>query len=272
VTWESIDRIWCRDCNFKPVFTYGTPFHEKHLTAGEVLLAFTLYADTLLSINQIAPFLGRAYRTIYTAIRDVEAAVQRGFPVVWRLLNQTIDGPTQVDESGRVCSGYKGQEPPRNSRSRGGSSQTGRSRWRGRHGDQLTLVAACRDSLRVIRGQLGIDYSGDLEPVIQEAEDLSQTLGEVWTDGLQAYREMERDHRTVVHKERYVSPDGVHINQAECLFSLVQPWLRKFRGLSKQGLEQAAHTFGIVRSLNLAGESTESIIDCLVIGAFRNST
>jgi len=37
-------------------------------------------------------------------------------------------------------------------------------------------------------------------------------------------------------------------------------------------LEQAAHTFGIVRSLNLAGESTDSIIDCLVIGAFRNST
>jgi transposase-like protein len=272
VTWESIDRIWCRDCNFKPVFTYGTPFHEKHLTAGEVLLAFTLYADTLLSINQIAPFLGRAYRTVYTAIREVEAAVHRGFPVVWSLLDQTIDGPTQVDESGEVCSGYKGQEPPRNSRSRGGSSQTGRSRWRGRHGDQLTLVAACRDSLRVIRGQRGIDYSGDLEPVIQEAEDLSQPLGEVWTDGLQAYREMDFDHRTVVHKERYVSPDGVHINQAECLFSLVQPWLRKFRGLSKQGLEQAAHTFGIIRSFNLAGESIESAIDCLVIGSFRSST
>ncbi len=192
--------------------------------------------------------------------------------MLWLSLDQTIDGPTQVDEFGRVCSGYKGQEPPRNSRSRGGSSQRGRSRWRGRHGDQLTLVAACRDSLRVIRGQLGIDFSGDLEPVIQEAEDLSQRLGEVWTDGLQAYREMERDHRTVVHKERYVSPDGVHINQAECLFSLVQPWPRKFRGLSKQGLKQAAHTFGIVRSLNLAGDSAESLVDCLVIGAFRNST
>jgi hypothetical protein len=38
------------------------------------------------------------------------------------------------------------------------------------------------------------------------------------------------------------------------------------------GLEQAAHTFGIVRSLNIAGESTDSIVDCLVIGAFRNST
>jgi hypothetical protein len=216
--------VWCRDCNFKPVYTYGTPFHEKHLPGGEALLAFTLYAGTLLS---------RAYKTVHTAIRKVEAAVQRGFPVVWKVFNQTIDGLTQVDESGKVCLGYKGQEPPRYSHSHGGSSQTGRSRWRGRHGDQLTLIAACRDSRRVIRGQLSIDCQRDLEPVIQEAEYLSQPLGEVWTDGLQTYREMERDHRMVVHKETYVSPEGVHINQAECLFSLVQPWLRKFSSLSK---------------------------------------
>ncbi len=39
-----------------------------HLAAGEVLLAFTLYMDTLLSINQIAPLLGRAYRMVYYAI------------------------------------------------------------------------------------------------------------------------------------------------------------------------------------------------------------
>jgi hypothetical protein len=38
-TWPSLDRVWCRDCNFKPVYTDGTPFHEKHLTCGEVLLA-----------------------------------------------------------------------------------------------------------------------------------------------------------------------------------------------------------------------------------------
>ena len=96
MTSEKRDRVRCRDCNFKPVYTNGTPFHEKHLTAGEVLLAFTLYADTLLSINQIAPFLGRAYKTVHTAIREVEAAVQRGFPVVWVLLDQTIDGPSRT--------------------------------------------------------------------------------------------------------------------------------------------------------------------------------
>ncbi len=246
-------------------------FEQKAAPVLDLYIAFTLYTDTLLSINQIAPFLGRAYRTVYDVIRKVEAAVHRGFPVVWQLLDQTIDGPVQVDESGKVCSGYKGQDPPRDSRHRGGSSRSGRSRWRGRHGDQLTLVGACRDSLRVIRGKHGIDYQDDLNPVIQEAEDLSQLLGEVWTDGLQAYREMERDHRAVVHDETYVSPEGVHINQIECLFSLVKPWLRKFRGLSKQGLEQAAHTFGIVRSLTLVCVSLEITIECLVMGAFRSS-
>ncbi len=124
----------------------------------------------------------------------------------------------------------------------------------------------------MIRGQSGIDYSGDLEPVILEAADLSTELGEIWTDGLQAYRETEVDHHTVVHKQRYVSAKDVHINQAGGLFSLVTPWLQKFRGLSKQGLEQAAYTFGLIRSLNLAGESVETTIDCLVLGAFRSST
>jgi plasmid maintenance system antidote protein VapI len=49
---------------------------------GEFLVAFILYADSLLSINQIASLLGRAYNTIHSVIRDVEAAFQRGFPVV----------------------------------------------------------------------------------------------------------------------------------------------------------------------------------------------
>ena len=51
MTWEKHDRVRCRNCECKPVYTHGTPFHEKHLTTGEVFLAFTLYADTLLSIN-----------------------------------------------------------------------------------------------------------------------------------------------------------------------------------------------------------------------------
>jgi hypothetical protein len=83
---------------------------------------------------------------------------------------------------------------------------------------------------------------------------------------------MEHDHKIVIHDETYVSSEGIHINQVECLFSLVKPWLRKFRGLSKHGLEQAAHTFGIIRSVNLVGASFEFLVDCLAVGGFHSST
>jgi hypothetical protein len=49
----------------------------------------------------------------------------------------------------------------------------------------------------------------------------------------------------------------------------LQPWLAKFRGLSKQGLEQAAYTFGLLRSLNLVKAPTHTLIDCVAVNAFR---
>ncbi|ELK52132.1 hypothetical protein D320_14206, partial [Haloferax sp. BAB-2207] len=41
-------------------------------------LAYLLYADTLLSISQIAVVLDRAYKTVYYTIREVETAVTHG--------------------------------------------------------------------------------------------------------------------------------------------------------------------------------------------------
>ena len=262
-------RIWCGRCDWKSTYTRGTPFYGSELAPGEFLLAFLLYADSLLSINQIAPLLDRTYKTVFEAIRDVETAFARGFPTVWERIGHTIAGPTQVDETQRVCSGFKGQNPPRDGLSRGGSPGPGRARWTGEQGDEMTLVAACRDVLRVISAEEGSKYDENLGPVIEEAGDLSQPLGEIWTDELPAYQQMEHEHRTVVHDDEYVSDEGIHTNQVECLWSVVQPWLAKFRGLSKQGLEQAAHTFGLLRSLNLVGAPIHSLIDCVAVNAFR---
>ena len=78
----------------------------------------------------------------------------------------------------------------------------------------MTLVTACRDVLRVVSVQEESNYKNDLAPVINDANDLSQELREVWTDGLSAYRGMEHDHRYAVHDEGYVSGDGVNRNQA----------------------------------------------------------
>ncbi len=106
--------------------------------------------------------------------------------------------------------------------------------------------------LRVVSAEKGTNYDDKLGPVIEEVDDLSRPLGEVWTDEFPAYQAMENEHRTVLHDEEYVSEEGVHTNQAECLWSLLQPWLAKFRALSKQGLVQATRTYGFLRSLNLA--------------------
>ena len=123
--------------------------------------------------------------------------------------------------------------------------------------------------LRVVSAEEGSKYDENLGPVIEEVSDLSQALGEVWTDEFLAYQGMEHDHKTVIHDEEYVSADGVHTNQAECLWSLLQPWLEKLRGLFNQGLEQAARTFGFLRSLNLVGIPIHSLVDCIAVTVFR---
>jgi len=45
--------------------------------------------------------------------------------------------------------------------------------------------------------------------------------------------------------------------------------LAKFRDLSKQGLEQAARTYGFLLSLNLTGALIHGLIDCVAVNVFR---
>jgi len=45
------------------------------------------------------------------------------------------------------------------------------------------------------------------------------------------------NEQTVIHSEEFVTDDGAHINQVECLWPLVNPWLQKFRGPSKPRLK-----------------------------------
>ena len=68
--------------------------------APEFPLAFIRSAETLLSITQTVIVLDRADNTIHTAVRDLEAALERGFPAVWNRLEQPYSGPLQVDERG----------------------------------------------------------------------------------------------------------------------------------------------------------------------------
>jgi len=58
-------------------------------------------------------------------------------------------------------------------------------------------------------------------------------------------------------------------NQVECLWSLVNPWLWKFHGLSRSGLEQSVRTYGFAQALDLIGVPLDGLFDCFVVNVFH---
>ena len=102
-----------------------------------------------------------------------------------------------------------------------------------------------RDMLRVIRAEHE-SKAEDLKPALDETEILSEKIDELWHDEWRGYAPLVYENeQTVVHTEEYVAEDGVHTNQVGCLWSLIEPWLEKFRGLSKPGLEQSSEPTGL---------------------------
>ena len=93
-------RVWCTNCRYTFTYTRNTPFHGRTLTPGEFIIAFVLYADTLLSIHQIAQLFDAVYDTVHTTIREGEAAFERGFSLVWqRIQHAALAAPGQSRHS-----------------------------------------------------------------------------------------------------------------------------------------------------------------------------
>ena len=61
-------RIWCSNCRYVFIYTRNTPFKGQTLSLCETVIAFVLYADTLLSIHQIAQLFDAVYDTVHTAV------------------------------------------------------------------------------------------------------------------------------------------------------------------------------------------------------------
>ena len=91
-TRDDSPRVWCRNCRYGFTYTPNTPFANSQLTPSELLLTFILYADTLLSINQIAQLIDPCYDTVHMQLREGEAAFERGFPLVWERIQHTVKG------------------------------------------------------------------------------------------------------------------------------------------------------------------------------------
>jgi transposase len=85
---------------------------------------------------------------------------------------------------------------------------------------------------------------------VQKAADLAvQTGSRLYTDSANSYRALKGyRHEFVNHTKKEYARGDVHENRAECLFSLLKPYLRVFRGISKLNLPGYLGFFQFLRN------------------------
>jgi transposase-like protein len=99
---------------------------------------------------------------------------------------------------------------------------------------------------------------------VQKAADLAMHAGSrLYTDSASSYRAVQGYvHAYVNHTQKEYARGDVHENRAECLFSLLKPYLRVFRGVSKFNLPGYVGFFQFLRNFRQhnAFEQTEFIL------------
>jgi transposase len=86
---------------------------------------------------------------------------------------------------------------------------------------------------------------------VQKAADLAVHTGSrLYTDSASSYRALKGyRHAFVNHTQQEYARGDVHENRAECLFSLLKPYLRVFRGISKLNLPGYIGCFQFLRNV-----------------------
>ena len=99
---------------------------------------------------------------------------------------------------------------------------------------------------------------------VQKAADLAVQAGSrLYTDSASSYRAIKGYvHDFVNHTKKEYARGDVHENRAECLFSLLKPYLRVFRGISKTNLPGYVGFFQFLRNFRqlTAFEQAEMIL------------
>ena len=85
---------------------------------------------------------------------------------------------------------------------------------------------------------------------VQKAAEIAVRTGSrLYTDSASSYRAMKGYvHEFVNHTQKEYARGDVHENRAECLFSLLKPYLRVFRGVSKGNLAGYVGFFQFLRN------------------------
>ena len=241
--WYPCDRLRCNGCKRTFNDLTHTLLHQSRRSLAYWILATFLLCLSC-SSRRIARELGVHSRTSYRWC--------------WWLRNTAVSYETDRQVAGTVeaddlyhTAGHKGQAR------QGGKKALGR-RARGRRKkrepgrghydkDRPAIIAwVSRQGAVVIHATKDFTVQ-----TVQKAANLAVQAGcRLYTDSASSYRALKGYmHEFVNHTQKEYARGDVHENRAECLFSLLKPYLRVFRGLSKTNLPGYVSFFQFLRNV-----------------------
>jgi transposase len=203
--------------------------------------------------------------------REVGVHIRTSYRWCWWLRNaalsyemeRQLEGTVEADELSHTA-GQKGQA------TQGGKKHLGRRpRWRrkkrepgrGHYDKDRPAIIAWVSRQGAVVIQATKDFT---VKTVQKAADLAVHTGSrLYTDSASSYRALKGYvHDYVNHTKKEYARGEVHENRAECLFSLLKPYLRVFRGLSKTNLPGYVGFFQFLRNFHqlTAFEQAEMIL------------
>jgi transposase-like protein len=235
-------RYRCKDC--------GRTFND---------LTKTLFAQSQRSLLHwmLATFLLCLSCSSHRIARELGVHVRTGYRWCWWLRNAALsyetdrhlEGTIEADELYHTA-GNKGQAK------HGGAKPLGRRARRRRKKREPGRGHYDKDRPAMIawvsrQGPLVVLAVKDFTvTTVQQAADFAVQAGSrLYTDSARSYRALKGYvHEFVNHTKKEYVRGEVHENRAECLFSLLKPYLRVFRGISKCNLPGYLGCFQFLRN------------------------
>ena len=203
--------------------------------------------------------------------REVGVHVRTSYRWCWWLRNaalsyeihRQLEGTVEADDLYHTA-GQKGQAPHGGKKSLGRRARGRRKKrepGRGHYDKDRPAIIAWVSR----QGAIVLHATRDFTvKTVQKAADLAVKTGSrLYTDSASSYQALKGyGHAFVNHTKKEYARGDVHENRAECLFSLLKPYLRVFRGLSKTNLPGYLGFFQFLRNFRqlTAFEQAEMIL------------
>src|SRR5215467_4190664 len=189
--------------------------------------------------------------------RELGVHVRTGYRWCWWLRNAALSyeigrqlaGTVEADDLSHTA-GHKGQAKGGGKKALGRRARGRRKKrepGRGHYDKDRPAIIAWGSRQGAVVIQATRDFT---VKTVQTAADLAvQTGSRLYTDSASSYRALKGYvHAFVNHTQKEYARGDVHENRAECLFSLLKPYLRMFRGISKTNLPGYVGFFQFLRN------------------------